>query len=91
MASTGDTVFGKILRGEIPAQFIHEDDKVCKYTLSTQGNHIICNAIALALEVDGRSIKRPKVKVHRALVKVLCTVCTCIISHACMHVRVVIN
>jgi len=25
--SQGDTVFGKILRGEIPAKFIYEDDK----------------------------------------------------------------
>lgn len=24
----GDTIFGKILRGEIPTQFIYEDDKV---------------------------------------------------------------
>ena len=24
----GDTVFGKILRGEIPAKFIYEDDQV---------------------------------------------------------------
>ena len=25
---TGDTIFGKILRGEIPCKFIYEDDKV---------------------------------------------------------------
>lgn len=24
----GDTVFGKIIRGEIPCTFLHEDDKV---------------------------------------------------------------
>lgn len=24
----GDTIFGKIARGEIPTQFIHEDDQV---------------------------------------------------------------
>lgn len=24
----GDTIFGKILRGEIPSKFIYEDDKV---------------------------------------------------------------
>lgn len=27
--SGGDTIFGKILRGEIPCNFIHEDEKVC--------------------------------------------------------------
>ena len=27
-APTGDTIFGKILKGEIPAKFIYEDDKV---------------------------------------------------------------
>lgn len=29
----GDTIFGKILRGEIPTKFIYEDDKVMKITL----------------------------------------------------------
>lgn len=24
----GDTIFGKIVRGEIPSQFIHEDEQV---------------------------------------------------------------
>lgn len=28
-APGGDTIFGKILRGEIPTQFIYEDDQVC--------------------------------------------------------------
>ena len=27
---TGDTIFGKILRKEIPCTFIYEDDQVCK-------------------------------------------------------------
>jgi len=27
-APGGDTIFGKIVRGEIPTNFIHEDDKV---------------------------------------------------------------
>lgn len=27
-APGGDTIFGKILRGEIPTQFIYEDDQV---------------------------------------------------------------
>lgn len=29
----GDTIFGKIIRGEIPTTFIHEDDQVfdCLY------------------------------------------------------------
>jgi len=26
----GDTIFGKIIRGEIPTNFIHEDDQVCR-------------------------------------------------------------
>jgi len=25
----GDTIFGKIVRGEIPTTFIYEDDQVC--------------------------------------------------------------
>ena len=27
-----DTIFGKILRGEIPCKFIYEDDQVCGFT-----------------------------------------------------------
>lgn len=27
-ASGGDTIFGKILRGEIPTTFVYEDDQV---------------------------------------------------------------
>jgi histidine triad (HIT) family protein len=30
-APTGDTIFGKILRGEIPAKFIHQDDLVLNH------------------------------------------------------------
>lgn len=26
----GDTIFGKIIRGEIPSKFVYEDDKVCR-------------------------------------------------------------
>jgi len=25
----GDTIFGKIIRGEIPTDFLYQDDKVC--------------------------------------------------------------
>ena len=25
----GDTIFGKIIRGEIPTDFLHQDEKVC--------------------------------------------------------------
>lgn len=27
-ASSGDTIFGKIIRKEIPSEFLHEDDQV---------------------------------------------------------------
>ena len=30
-ASGGDTIFGKIIRGEIPTEFIYKDDKVILY------------------------------------------------------------
>ena len=29
----GDTIFGKILRKEIPCEFIHEDDKVIQHLI----------------------------------------------------------
>ena len=29
----GDTIFGKILRGEIPTKFIYEDDQVSCFAL----------------------------------------------------------
>ena len=28
MADSGDTIFGKIIRKEIPSEFLHEDDQV---------------------------------------------------------------
>ena len=28
----GDTIFGKIVRGEIPTKFIHDDERVCSKT-----------------------------------------------------------
>ena len=28
-APGGDTIFGKIIRGDIPTNFIYKDDKVC--------------------------------------------------------------
>ena len=30
----GDTIFGKIIRGEIPTKFIYEDEQVDLYTFS---------------------------------------------------------
>lgn len=30
---SGDTIFGKILRGEIPTKFIYEDDQVCSHVI----------------------------------------------------------
>ena len=36
-APTGDTIFGKILRGEIPSKFIHQDDLVLNHFKASFG------------------------------------------------------
>ena len=35
-APGGDTIFGKIIRGEIPCKKIYEDEQVSKFCLTTQ-------------------------------------------------------
>lgn len=43
----GDTIFGKILRGEIPTQFIYEDDKV-KWQRFTSNHVVIVYSFSLS-------------------------------------------
>lgn len=46
----GDTIFGKILRGEIPCKFIHEDEKVCaRYRLLIARNKLFAAAKQMML------------------------------------------
>lgn len=49
-APTGDTIFGKILRGDIPCNFIYEDDHVslCSYcpVVSCFGSYFLLISIA---------------------------------------------
>ena len=39
----GDTIFGKILRKEIPTKFIYEDDQVNSHLVNLQSFHFAIN------------------------------------------------
>ena len=46
-APGGDTIFGKIIRGEIPCKKIYEDEQVSKFCLTRQVKSQDCSRLRL--------------------------------------------
>lgn len=48
----GDTIFGKIIRKEIPVQFLYEDDKVCRKNLHSDTQFVCKKSLLFTGDVQ---------------------------------------